>query len=181
MLVVSGGPEITGLKVTLRTQCWLGWQDSQGMVLCPDGLRMGLLWDLTKDWCTMDGDASFLINWAQDLITDGRGRVEIVSETVDSQWKHKLRRLFPKKQTRSGFTDLSLKSSTSSFAKVDAYSTDGSQEGTEDQFVELILTYSISSRPLKDDPPPALGPEFQSDAYEKVNIVYGESTSISGP
>jgi hypothetical protein len=39
MLVVSGGPEITGLKVTLRTQSWLGWQESQSMVLCSDGFE----------------------------------------------------------------------------------------------------------------------------------------------
>jgi hypothetical protein len=142
---------------------------------------MGLLYDLTKDWCTMDGDATFMMNWAEDLTTDGNGRVAAIAPIVENRWKHKLRKIFPKKQTRSGFTDLSLKSSTSSFAKVDAYSTDGSQEGTEDQFLEIILTYSISSQPLEDDPPPALGPEFQSDAYEKVNIMYGESSSIPGP
>jgi hypothetical protein len=137
MLVVAGGPEITGLKVTLRTQSWLGWQESQGMVPCSDSPRIGLLYDLTKDWCTMDGDATFMMNWAEDLTTGGSGRVVTIAPIVENRGKHKLRKLFPKKQTRSGFSDLSLKSSTPSFAKVDAYSTDGSQEGTEDQFWKL--------------------------------------------
>jgi hypothetical protein len=88
---------------------------------------------------------------------------------------------FPKETDQEWITNLSLKSSTSSFAKVDAYFTDGSQEGAEDQFLEIILTYSISSQPLEGSPPPALGPEFQSDAYEKVNVVYGESSSNPGP
>jgi hypothetical protein len=142
---------------------------------------MGLLYDLTKDWCTMDGDATFMMNWVEDLTTDGGGRVAAIAPVVENRWEHKLRKIFPRKRTRSGFINLSLKSSTSSFAKVDAYFTDGSQEGAEDQFLEIILTYSISSQPLEGGPPPALGREFQSDAYEKVNVVYGESSSIPGP
>jgi hypothetical protein len=160
MLVVSGGSEITSLRVRLPTQSWLGWQESQVVVLCPDFLRIGLLWDLKKDWCNMDGDASFMMNWAEDLIAGGRGRVKIVSETVENRWKNKLRMLFPKKRTKSGCTHLFLKSSTPSFETLGVYSTECIKEGTKDHFLELILTYSISSQPLEDDPPPVLGPEF---------------------
>jgi hypothetical protein len=40
---------------------------------------MGLLYDLTKDWCTMDGDVTFMMNWVEDLTTDGSGRVAAIA------------------------------------------------------------------------------------------------------
>jgi hypothetical protein len=182
MLVVSGGAEITSLKVTLHTQSFLGWEENQGVLLCPDGLRMGVLWDLTKDWCMYDEDATFMMNWDEELVSDGRGTVQSnPNPTEGGRLKHKLRKIFSGKQTKKGFTDMSLKSASSSTAKMYAYSTDGSLESGEERSVEVILSYSIDNQDPGFNGPPILGAEFQSDAHEKISIAYGKAVPISGP
>jgi hypothetical protein len=181
MLVVSGGTQITALKVTLYTQSWLGAQESQGVFTCPDGLRMGALWDLTKDWCMFDEEATFMMNWDEDLfLGGGRGQVQSNLKPVDGgRWKYKLRKIFPGKDTKKGFTDLSLKSASSASSRsVYAFSDSGSLDGSEERFVELILSYSIDNQDSEFNGPPVLGLEFQSEAYEKVSIAYGKSVPL---
>lgn len=184
MLVVSGGAHVTALRVTLLTQSWLGLEESQGVFLCPDGLRMGTLWDLTKDWCMYDEQATFMMNWDEGLISagilNGTRRLDPVSKPQDGgRWKHKLRKILSSKPANKGFADKSLKSSSSSTARsVYAYSEDGSLDGADDQFVELILSYSIDNQDPDFNGPPALGLEFQSEAYQKVEIIYGKEIQI---
>jgi len=182
MLVVSGGTEITALKVTLHTQSFLGWEENQGVLLCPDGLRMGVLWDLTKDWCMYDEDATFVMNWDEELVSDGSGTVQSSPDPVEGRhWRHKLKKIFPGKQAKKGLTAMALKSATSSAANVYAYSTDGSLESGEERSVEVILAYSIDNQDPGFNRPPVLGPEFQSEAHEMVSIAYGKGIPISGP
>ncbi|KAE9364602.1 hypothetical protein N431DRAFT_431451 [Stipitochalara longipes BDJ] len=183
MLVISGGTPVTALKVTLFTQSWLGAQESQGVFLCPDGLRMGALWDLTKDWCMFDEEATFMMNWDEDLFSGGGARapgVQFNPKPVDGgRWKHKLRKIFPGKETKKGFADVSLKSASSASSRsVYAYSENGSLDGVEDRSVEMILSYSVDNQDPDFTGPPALGLEFQSEAYEKVSISYGKSVPI---
>lgn len=158
----------------------MGSEESHGVFLCPDGLRMGALWDLTKDWCMFDEEATFMMNWDQELISGGRGSLEPISNLPDSgHWKHKLRKIFPRKQTKKEFTDMSLKSSSSSTARsVYAYSEDGSLDGGDERFVELILSYSVDNQDPDFNGSPALGREFQSEGYEKVSISYRKSAPI---
>jgi hypothetical protein len=184
MLVVSGGAQVTALKVTLLTQSWLGLEESEGVFRCPDGLRMGPLWDLTKDWCMFDEQATFMMNWDEELISGGistgRKRLDPVPKPQDGgRWKHKLKKILSSKPPTKGFSDMSLKSSSSSTARsLYAFSEDGSLEGAEDRFVELILSYSIDNQDPDLNGPPALGLEFQSEAYEKVGISYGKSIQV---
>lgn len=176
MLVISGGAQITALKVTLFTQSWLGAQESQGVFMCPNGLRMGALWDLTKDWCMYDEEATFMMNWDEDLFSGNeRGKVQSDPKPADSgRWKYKLRKMFSGKETKKGFTEMSLKSASSASAR-SVYSDNGSLDASEERFVELILSYSIDNQDPELTGPPALGLEFQSEAYEKVSISYGKS------
>jgi hypothetical protein len=179
--VISGGAQVTALRVTLFTQSWLGAQESQGIFMCPNGLRMGALWDLTKDWCMFDEEATFMMNWDEELFSGGgRGKLQFNPKPVDgSRWKHKLRKIFPGKETKKGFTEVSLKSASSASARsVYAYSDNGSLDGGEDRSVELILSYSIDNQDPEFNGPPALGLEFQSEAYEKVSISYGKSVPV---
>jgi len=179
MLAISGGTHITALKVKLHTQSWLGAQESQGVFLCPDGLRMGALWDLTKDWCMFDEEATFMVNWDEELFSgDGREKVQSIPKPVDSgRWKSKLRKIFPGKETKKGFTEVSLKSASSASTR-SMYSDNGSLDGSDERFVELILSYSIDNQDPELNGPPALGLEFQSEAYEKVSISYGKTVPI---
>jgi hypothetical protein len=180
MLVISGGTQITALKVTLFTQSWLGSEESHGVFCCPDGLRMGALWDLTKDWCMFDEEATFMLNWDEDLFSGGRGRVQCDSKPVENGgWKSKIRKIFPGKEAKKGFVDVSVKSTSSSTSQsVSAFSDDGTLDGSEERFVELILSYSVDTQDPEFNRPPVLGQEFQSEGYEKVSISYGKSIPI---
>ena len=180
MLVISGGTQITALKVTLFTQSWLGSEESHGVFSCPDGLRMGALWDLTKDWCMFDDQATFMLNWDEDLFSDGRGKVQFNPKPVENGgWKSKIRKIFPGKESKKGFANMSLKSTSSSNGRSDyAFSDDGTLDGSEERFVELILSYSVDTQDPEFIGPPVLGQEFQSEGYEKVSISYGKSIPI---
>lgn len=48
----------------------------------------------------------------------------------------------------------------------------------EDKFVEFILTRCISCQPPQVKILPLLGPDFQSDDYEKLNIVYRKPVRV---
>jgi len=188
MLVISGGTPITALKVTLFTNSWLGAEESHGVFLCPNGLRMGALWDLTKDWCMFDEEATFMMNWDEELFSGGiRAGAGVKAPGIQSnqklveggRWKHKLRKIFPGRETKTGFAEVSLKSASSTSTRsVYADSENGSLDGAEDRFVELILSYSVDNQDPEITGPPALGLEFQSEAYEKVSISYGQSVPI---
>jgi hypothetical protein len=180
MLVISGGTQITALKVTLFTQSWLGLEESHGVFSCPDGLRMGALWDLTKDWCMFDDQATFMLNWDEDLFSGGRGKVQFNPKPVENGgWKSKIRKIFPGKESKKGFADMSLKSTSSSNGRSDyAFSDDVTLDGSEEQFVELILSYSVDTQDPEFIGTPVLGQEFQSEGYEKVSISYGKSFPI---
>ena len=180
MLVVSGGTPVTVLNVTLFTHSFLGAQESQGVVMCPHGLRMSTLWDLTKDWCMFDEEATFMMNWDEDLFSGGGKALGIQPNQKPAEsggWKHKLRKIFPGTETKKGFADISLKSA-SSVSTRSVYSENGSSDGGEDRFVELILSYSVDNQDPELNGPPTLGLEFQSEAYEKVSISYGKTIPI---
>jgi hypothetical protein len=79
MLVVNGGDSITPLKVIERTQTMGGWSERKGVLHCEDGLRMGMLSDLTKDWCMWNDTSNFLLNWKEDLLP-------VKERHVDASW-----------------------------------------------------------------------------------------------
>lgn len=141
---------------------------------------MGALWDLTKDWCMFDEEATFMLNWDEHLFSAGRGRVQCDPRPVENGgWKSKIRKIFPRKESRKGFADESLKSTSSSNGRsVYAFSDDGTLDGSEERFVELILSCSVDTQDPEFIGPPVLGQEFQSEGYEKVNISYEKSTPI---
>jgi len=180
MLVVSGGMPVTVLNITLVTHSFLGAQESQGVFMCPHGLRMGSLWDFTKDWCMYDEEATFMMNWDEELFSGADkapGTKSNQKPAESGRWKHKLRKIFPGKETKNGFADISVKSA-SSVSTRSVYSENGSLDSGEDRLVELILSYSIDNQDPELTGPPALGLEFQSEAYEKICISYGKSVPI---
>ncbi|KFY81210.1 hypothetical protein V499_00036 [Pseudogymnoascus sp. VKM F-103] len=178
MLVVSGGVEIRGLKITWRMQNMLGWQESRGMLACEDGLRMGVLWDLTKDFCVSHENASFMMNWPEKLFLDKRREVVPAAEI---RWKDRLQRMFRRKERAQEVRTLSARPLSLSMAQVDAVSE--FERGTcgEEQVLEMVFTSANTCQPREWDAAPVLGPEFQSAAYQKVTIEYGQPTPCSDP
>jgi len=178
MLVVSGGVEVRNLRVIWLTQSMLGWQECRGMLACDDGLRMGVLWDLTKDFCVSHRNASFMMNWPEDLFSCERHQREPGEE---SSWKERFQKMFRWKRRGRYGSGLSARSWILSAVQEDAVSDDKRGGSSEEHVLELVLTSAILCEPRGWDMPPVLGQEFQSQAYQKVSIEYADSKPCPGP
>lgn len=168
MLLWRGGEQesVGRVKVLCRGQSMAGMYVSTGYLEAGDGVRMGMVWDLTRDACETEDKGQFLMKWRIDAfgiddnhcidmpLTNGRRpRLVLFRRMRDLVWGRRI-------PIETRYVNLGN--------RVDV-------EEDEDVLEISTSTYTTCvGRDMHSPPPKRLGEEFESEAYENSNIKYGE-------
>ena len=188
MLVVNGGDSITPLKVIERTQTMGGWSERKGVLHCEDGLRMGMLWDLTKDWCMWNDTSNFLLNWREDLLPVEERHVDASWYDIDSGcgqagWGRMLMGLLPQWRSMGRLVGQRRRGQLVPVYVDREMDGDGEGEGEEREVVELVLSCARGCLGRETGSRALLGEVCRSEdkRAEKVRIEYGQWYRIPNP
>lgn len=179
MLLWNGGdPEkMRKVKVVSSVQQMSGTHRRTGYLEFPEGVRMGVVWDLTRQSCQSDEKGQFGLRWRNDVWYQmDKGNVYIEKEIVCGRPRNGGLRLLAK--VRGVFRRERGERRPVQTMYVQLGNRVEAEEEKEVVEIWLSTWMSCEGRDLGATEPKGLGEEFTSEGYERVKVEYGEPIRI---
>lgn len=179
MLLWNGGdPEkMKKVKVVSTVQQMSGFYGQTAYLEFEEGLRMGTVWDITRNACQWDEKGQCAMKWDYHLLP-GKENVELAvgigGELPRTSFLERMRGFLGGRRRPFETRYLELGNRVES---------SGGVEKEERGVLEIWLSTYMTcvGRDIFDPPPPGLGEEFKSEGYERVELEYGDVVDMPEP